>query len=93
MVHFEGTIPYPLADEATQRRFEPKWTELYADQYNSVHVLPNGLLCRWDEDGDAGSGIYVFESGDWCMQDAQYINPNRPGWSLRLKKLGERRSP
>ena len=80
-------LHYPLASTAVQQRFEPEWSMEYLHEFNSVHVLPGGMLCRLEEDGNKGAGLYVFSDGDWTEESAVFIDTKKAGWSLRLRRL------
>jgi hypothetical protein len=81
------TIPllYPLAPTEVQKRFLPDFDPQYADQDHCVHKLEPDIYIRADEDGPQGSGIAVFQHGDWTLQNAIWIKAKH-GFSYRIKQ-------
>jgi DNA-binding ferritin-like protein len=83
---------YPLAPASVQLWFNPEWTAPYSSNYANVYVLPNGLYARWDEDAGpparpVGPQFVVFGPGP--TDDIAYIDPHKPGFTLRLQKAGQ----
>ena len=83
---------YPLAPASVQLWFNPEWTAPYSSNYANVYVLPNGLYVRWDEDAgppnrSKGAQFVVFGPGP--TDDIAYIDPHKPGFTLRLQKAGQ----
>lgn len=77
---------FPLAEEDVQRRFDPRWSWEYADQFHSIHVFQPGVYGKLEEDGDQGAGLYLFRPDDWILSNAVYVDTTQPGWTLRLQR-------
>ena len=85
-IYFSGLDFLHLAQRDVQEAMVgADWSPEFAHQYHCVHVLPNDLYVQYDEE----EGIVVFEDGDWSWKKpVAKINPDKPGWGLRLKRVG-----
>jgi hypothetical protein len=81
---------FGLASEAVQRQFDTAWTLEYESHYHSVYELAPGVYGLLVEDGHQGDGLYVFEYGDWSLEESKRIDSSRHGWLLRLLRLIEK---
>lgn len=78
---------YRMAEEDVQRQYDPRWSWDYADQFHSVYIFRPNLYGKLEEDGDQGSGLYLFRPDDWLFSNAVYIDTKKPGWTLHLQKV------
>lgn len=83
----------PLAPAHIQQQFNPAWQLDWADQYNNVYVLPNGLFVRWDEDAGLpgqplGERFVVFDEHN--LRGIDFIDPYKSGFTLRIKQAGKK---